>query len=180
MMIDIIQNIASVVGGVMTIIAFLTLIMKPTRKKLEAWIRKATEVDNTSKRLDNVSSSLSQQRKDIGALSTKLDQQQAELNNIKTQSNIADQKMLTHIQEIDASIKKLDTRVLENERDRIKAELSEYASRCARGIKIYPEEMTHINEIYYKYHEILRCNSFGTKMYDIIVKYYEGQEWLKG
>lgn len=179
-MIDIIQDIASVVGGVMTIIAFLTLIMKPTRKKLEAWIRKATEVDNTSKRLDSVSSSLSQQRKDIGALSTKLDQQQAELNNIKTQSNIADQKMLTHIQEIDASINKLDTRVLENERDRIKSELSEYASRCARGLKIYPEEMVHIEEMYTKYSNELHCNHTGTQNYNIIVNYYKSQDWLKG
>lgn len=179
-MIDIIQDIASVVGGVMTIIAFLTLIMKPTRKKLEAWIRKATEVDNTSKRLDSVSSSLSQQRKDIGALSIKLDQQQAELNNIKTQSNIADQKMLTHIQEIDASINKLDTRVLENERDRIKSELSEYASRCARGLKIYPEEMVHIEEMYTKYSNELHCNHTGTQNYNIIVNYYKSQDWLKG
>ena len=178
-MIDIIKDIASIAGGITTIIALLSLVMKPTRKRLETWIRKATEVDNTSKRLDVMSDSISQQRKYIETLSTKLDQQQAELNNMKTQSNIADQKILCHIQEIDSNIDKLDKRVLENERDRIKAELSEYASRCARKIKIYPEEMTHINEIYYKYHEVLGCNSFGTKMYDIIVKYYEEQKWLK-
>lgn len=179
-MVDIIKEIASAIGGIMTIIAFLTLIMKPTRRKLEAWIRKITEVDNTSKRLDSVSSSLSQQRKDIGALSTKLDQQQTELNNIKTQSNIADQKMLTHMQEIDTSINKLDTRVLENERDRIKSELSEYASRCARGLKIYPEEMVHIEEMYAKYSDTLHCNHTGTQNYNIIVNYYKNQDWLKG
>lgn len=179
-MVDIIKEITSAIGGIMTIIAFLTLIMKPTRRKLEAWIRKATEVDNISKRLDSVSSSLSQQQKDIGALSTKLDQQQVELNNIKTQSNIADQKMLTHIQEIDASINKLDTRVLENERDRIKSELSEYASRCARGLKIYPEEMVHIEEMYTKYSDTLHCNHTGTQNYNIIVNYYKNQDWLKG
>lgn len=179
-MVDIIKEITSAIGGIMTIIAFLTLIMKPTRRKLEAWIRKATEVDNTSKRLDNVFSSLSQQQKDIGALSTKLNQQQVELNNIKTQSNIADQKMLTHIQEINASINKLDTRVLENERDRIKSELSEYASRCARGLKIYPEEMVHIEEMYTKYSDTLHCNHTGTQNYNIIVNYYKNQDWLKG
>ena len=179
-MVDIIKEITSAIGGIMTIIAFLTLIMKPTRRKLEAWIRKATEVDNTYKRLDSVSSSLSQQQKDIGALSTKLDQQQVELNNIKTQSNIVDQKMLTHIQEIDASINKLDTRVLENERDRIKSELSEYASRCARGLKIYPEEMVHIEEMYTKYSDTLHCNHTGTQNYNTIVNYYKNQDWLKG
>lgn len=179
-MIDIIKDIASIAGGITTIIALLSLVMKPTRKRLETWIRKATEVDNMSKRLDVMSDSISQQRKDIGALSTKLDQQQAELNNIKTQSNIADQKMLTHIQEIDASINKLDTRVLENERDRIKSELSEYASRCARGLKIYPEEMVHIEEMYTKYSNELHCNHTGTQNYNIIVNYYKSQDWLKG
>ena len=179
-MIDIIKDIASIAGGITTIIALLSLVMKPTRKRLETWIRKATEVDNMSKRLDVMSDSISQQRKDIGALSTKLDQQQAELNNIKTQSNIADQKMLTHIQEIDASINKLGTRVLENERDRIKSELSEYASRCARGLKIYPEEMVHIEEMYTKYSNELHCNHTETQNYNIIVNYYKSQDWLKG
>lgn len=179
-MINIIKEIVSAVGGIMTMIAFLSLIIKPTRRKLEAWIRKVTEVDNTSKRLDSVTSSLSQQRKDIEVLSTKLDKQQVELNNIKTQSDIADQKMLTHIQEIDTSINKLDTSVLENERDRIKSELSEYASRCARGLKIYPEEMVHIEEMYSKYTNTLHCNHSGTQNYNIIVDYYKNQAWLKG
>ena len=164
----------------MTIIAFLSLIIKPTRRKLEAWIRKVTEADNTSKRLDGVTSSIAKQRKDIEVLSAKLDKQQVELNNIKTQSDISDQKMLTHMHEIDTSINKLDTRVLENERDRIKSELSEYASRCARGLKIYPEEMVHIEEMYSKYTNTLHCNHSGTQNYNIIVDYYKNQAWLKG
>lgn len=179
-MINIIKETASAVGGIMTIIAFLSLIIKPTRRKLEAWIRKVTEADNTSKRLDGVTSSIAQQRKDIEVLSAKLDKQQVELNNIKTQSDISDQKMLTHMHEIDTSINKLDTRVLENERDRIKSELSEYASRCARGLKIYPEEMVHIEEMYSKYTNTLHCNHSGTQNYNIIVDYYKNQAWLKG
>ena len=179
-MINIIKETASAVGGIMTIIAFLSLIIKPTRRKLEAWIRKVTEADNTSKRLDGVTSSIAKQRKDIEVLSAKLDKQQVELNNIKTQSDISDQKMLTHMHEIDTSINKLDTRVLENERDRIKSELSEYASRCARGLKIYPEEMVHIEEMYSKYTNTLHCNHSGTQNYNIIVDYYKNQAWLKG
>ena len=139
-----------------------------------------TEADNTYKRLDGVTSSIAKQRKDIEVLSAKLDKQQVELNNIKTQSDISDQKMLTHMHEIDTSINKLDTRVLENERDRIKSELSEYASRCARGLKIYPEEMVHIEEMYSKYTNTLHCNHSGTQNYNIIVDYYKNQAWLKG
>lgn len=157
-MIEIITDIASVFGSIMTIIAFLSLLLKPTRKKIEEWIRNVTGSEETKKAIENHTQSI---------------------DALKANSEKADKQILSHMQEIDTRLDKLDKRVLENERDRIKAELSEYASRCARGIKIYPEEMTHINEIYYKYHEILGCNSFGTKMYDIIVKYYENQQWIK-
>lgn len=157
-MIEIITDIASVFGSIMTIIAFLSLLLKPTRKKIEEWIRNVTGSDETKKAIENHTQSI---------------------DTLKANSEKADKQILSHMQAIDTRLDKLDKRVLENERDRIKAELSEYASRCARGIKIYPEEMTHINEIYYKYHEILGCNSFGTKMYDIIVKYYENQQWIK-
>jgi hypothetical protein len=157
-MVEIITDIASVLGSIMTIIAFLSLLLKPTRKKIEEWIRNVTGYEETKESIENHTQSI---------------------NTLKANSEKADKQILSHMQKIDTRLDKLDKRVLENERDRIKAELSEYASRCARGIKIYPEEMTHINEIYYKYHEILGCNSFGTKMYDIIVKYYENQEWIK-
>lgn len=157
-MIEIITDIASVFGSIMTIIAFLSLLLKPTRKKIEEWIRNVTGSEETKKAIENHTQSI---------------------DTLKANSEKADKQILSHMQEMDTRLDKLDKRVLENERDRIKAELSEYTSRCARGIKIYPEEMTHINEIYYKYHEVLGCNSFGTKMYDIIVKYYENQEWIK-
>lgn len=157
-MVEIITDIASVFGSIMTIIAFFSLLLKPTRKKLEEWIRNVTWSEETKKAIENHTQSI---------------------DTLKANSEKADKQILSHMQAIDTRLDKLDKRVLENERDRIKAELSEYASRCARGMKIYPEEMMHIEEIYYKYHEILGCNSFGTKMYDIIVKYYENQQWIK-
>lgn len=98
-----------------------------------------------------------------------------EVKEIKTSLDSMNEKMDT----VEERLDKLDQRVLENERDRIKSELAVYTSKCARKMKIYPEEMSHINDIYYKYHEILRCNSLGTSMYNEIVKYYENQDWLK-
>ena len=76
-------------------------------------------------------------------------------------------------------VEQIDQRVFENERDRIKAELSEYVSRCVRGMKIYPEEKTHIDEIYEKYKDELHCNSTGSEFYHQITQYYEHQDWLK-
>lgn len=151
---ELIKDIAAVIGCISAFIALVTTIFKPVRKKIVNWIKHTSEASEASAAV-----------KEINTKITALE------GNVR--------EILERIDKIDDRIKTLDKRVFENERDRIKAELSEYASRCARGMKIYPEEMTHINEIYYKYHEILGCNSFGTKMYDIIVKYYEGQEWIK-
>lgn len=152
---ELIKDIAAVIGCISAFIALVTTIFKPVRKKIVNWIKHTSEASETSAAV-----------KEMNAKITALE------GNVR--------EILERIDKIDDRIKTLDQRVFENERDRIKAELSEYASRCARGIKIYPEEITHINEIYYKYHEILGCNSFGTKMYDVIVKYYESQEWLRG
>lgn len=151
---ELIKDIAAVIGCISAFIALVTTIFKPVRKKIVNWIKHTSEASETSAAVKEINAKITALEGNVG-------------------------EILERIDKIDDRIKTLDKRVFENERDRIKAELSEYASRCARGIKIYPEEITHINEIYYKYHEILGCNSFGTKMYDVIVKYYEGQEWLK-
>lgn len=152
---ELIKDIAAVIGCISAFIALVTTIFKPVRKKIVNWIKHTSEASETSAAVKEINAKITALEGNVG-------------------------EILERIDKIDDRIKTLDKRIFENERDRIKAELSEYASRCARGIKIYPEEMTHINEIYYKYHEILGCNSFGTKMYDVIVKYYESQEWLRG
>lgn len=162
---EVIKNIAAVVGCISAIIALVTTIFKPIRKKIVNWIKHTSEASETSLVIQEINNKLN-------VLEKKIDE-------IGKSSKETDSTLIKRIDALDERVGKLDKRVLENERDRIKAELSEYASRCARGIKIYPEEMTHINEIYYKYHEVLGCNSFGTKMYDVIVKYYEEQEWLR-
>ena len=164
-MIEIIKDISSILSCVLVIISFLGLIIKPTRQKLENWIRKVTSSQETTEKLNE--------------LSIKLDQQQQKLDDQEKTSAEADKQILSHMKEIDTRLDKLDQRVLENERDRIKAELSEYASRCARGMKIYPEEMVHIEEMYHKYKDQMHCNSTGSQNYQTIVDYYEKQAWLK-
>lgn len=157
-MIEIITDIASVFGSIMTIMAFLSLLLKPTRKKIEEWIRNVTGSEETKKAIENHTQSI---------------------DTLKANSGKADKQILSHMQEIDTRLDKLDKRVLENERDRIKAELSEYTSRCARGMKIYPEEMMHIEEMYAKYSNEMHCNSTGSQNYHTIVDYYKNQDWLK-
>lgn len=151
---ELIRDIAAVIGCISAFIALITTIFKPIRKKIVNWIKHTSEASETSAAIKDIKSDIATLEGNMVAILERLDQ-------------------------IENCIKTLYERVFENERDRIKAELSECASRCARGIKLYPEEKLHIDEIYSKYSNELHCNSTGSEAYHEIVKYYESQNWLK-
>lgn len=151
---ELIKDIAAVIGCISAFIALITTIFKPIRKMIVNWIKHTSEASETSVAIKDINASI-----------------------IELKGNM--EAILKRLEQIEKSVKTLDERVFENERDRIKAELSECASRCARGIKLYPEEKLHIDEIYSKYSNELHCNSTGSEAYHEIVKYYESQNWLK-
>ena len=151
---ELIKDIAAVIGCISSFIALITTIFKPIRKMIVNWIKHTSEASETSVAIKDINASI-----------------------IELKGNM--EAILKRLEQIEKSVKTLDERVFENERDRIKAELSECASRCARGIKLYPEEKLHIDEIYSKYSNELHCNSTGSEAYHEIVKYYESQNWLK-
>lgn len=151
---ELIKDIAAVIGCISAFIALITTIFKPIRKMIVNWIKHTSEASETSVAIKDINASI-----------------------IELKGNM--EAILKRLEQIEKSVKTLDKRVFENERDRIKAELSECASRCARGIKLYPEEKLHIDEIYSKYSNELHCNSTGSEAYHEIVKYYESQNWLK-
>lgn len=151
---ELIKDIAAVIGCISAFIALITTIFKPVRKMIVNWIKHTSEASETSVAIKDINASIMELKGNMEAI-------------------------LKRLEQIEKSVKTLDERVFENERDRIKAELSECASRCARGIKLYPEEKLHIDEIYSKYSNELHCNSTGSEAYHEIVKYYESQNWLK-
>lgn len=151
---ELIKDIAAVIGCISAFIALVTTIFKPVRKKIVNWIKHTSEASETSAAVKEINAKITALEGNVG-------------------------EILKRIDKIDDRIKTLDKRVFENERDRIKSELSEYASRCARGMKIYPEEMVHIEEMYTKYSNDLHCNHTGTQNYNIIANYYKSQDWLK-
>ena len=155
---ELIKNIATVVGCCISVITLLGIIIKPARKKVIDWIKHTSEATETSIAIQE--------------MNKKLDE-------ICKSSKETDAILIERIDTLDERVEKLDKRVLENERDRIKAELSEYASRCARKMKIYPEDKLHVDEIYAKYTNELHCNSTGSEFYHEIIQYYEHQDWLK-
>lgn len=72
-------------------------------------------------------------------------------------------------------LENLSERVDENEKDRLRAELADYATRCRHGEHLYEAEFEHVQAIYEKYHDVLGGNSRGTSNYKFIVDYYNDQ-----
>ena len=78
---------------------------------------------------------------------------------------------------LDSRLTRVEHNVLENEADRIRAELFDCGNRCRRGIRLHPEEMDHIRAIYHKYKDVLHQNHEGDAEFDFITRYYNNQSF---
>lgn len=86
-------------------------------------------------------------------------------------------KLLETNQCLENRLTRVESNVLENEADRIRAELFDCGNRCRRGIRLHPEEMEHIRAIYHKYKDVLHQNHEGDAEFDFITKYYNNQSF---
>lgn len=78
---------------------------------------------------------------------------------------------------LEERLTRVEKNVLENEADRIRAELFDCGNRCRRGIRLHPEEFDHIKDIYRKYTEVLHQNHEGETEYNFIHNYYNRQHF---
>ena len=86
-------------------------------------------------------------------------------------------KLLEKNQKLEDRLTSVENNVLENEADRIRAELFDCGNRCRRGIRLHPEEMDHIRAIYHKYKDVLNQNHEGDAEFDFINQYYNKQSF---
>ena len=86
-------------------------------------------------------------------------------------------KLLEKNQKLDDRLTRVEKNVLDNEADRIRAELFDCGNRCRRGIRLHPEEMDHIRAIYHKYKDVLHQNHEGDAEFDFITQYYNQQSF---
>ena len=86
-------------------------------------------------------------------------------------------KLLETNQCLKDRLTRVEENVLENEADRIRAELFDCGNRCRRGIRLHPEEMEHIRAIYHKYKDILHQNHEVDAEFDFINQYYNQQSF---
>ncbi len=155
--IDIIKNIATVVGCVISCITLLGILIKPIRQFV---ITKITDISN--KNIYEV---------EIKKQNEEIEEEKTEIQEIK---NTCD--------DIVSSVQEVKNLVFQNESDRLRGELFACGNRCRRGIPLSLEEFRYIQEVYQKYSEKLHCNSIGSDEYHFIKEYYESldnQEMLK-
>lgn len=143
---EIIKNIAAVIGCISACIALLTTVIKPLRQSvINAFLRKSQQ-----KKLDDK----------MDEVTKKIDQ------------------LIQDNQVMHDEIKQVKKNVLENEVDRIRAELFDCGNRCRRKIRLHPEEMDHIRAIFHKYKDVLHENSEGEAEYNFIADYYNHQDFI--
>ena len=150
--IEVFKNIAAVVGCISACIALLITIIKPLRQwVINSFVRKTQE-----KKLEEQSKL---QKEQLNKIEKKID------------------KMLENYEKLDSRLTRVEKNVLDNEADRIRAELFDYGNRCRRGIRLHPEEFEHIRDIYHKYKDVLHQNHEGDTEYNFIYDYYNHQDF---
>lgn len=155
---ELIKNVAAVVGCISACIALIITVFKPIRATIVNYIKYKTNESKSD-----------QERLDILAQIAVLNQTVATLTEAVNESrndNAAIMKRIDGLQE----------KVLLNESDRLKSELFACGNQCRRGIVLHPEEFDHIREVYKKYNEELGQNHNGTMEFEYIYNYYNSQE----
>ena len=142
---ELIKNIAAIVGCVMTCLGLLTTIIKPLRQWLINSFIKQSKDTNRDEKIDK--------------MDKKID------------------KLLEKNESLDDRLTRVEENVLENEADRIRAELFDCGNRCRRGIRLHPEEMDHVRAVYRKYKDVLNQNHEGDAEFDFITQYYNQQSF---
>ena len=115
-------------------------------------------------------------RRKIGESFVKKSQDAHRNNKIDNMDKKID-KLLEKNQSLEDRLTRVEENVLENEADRIRAELFDCGNRCRRGIRLHPEEMDHIRAIYHKYKDVLHQNHEGDAEFDFITQYYNQQSF---
>ena len=149
---EIITNIAAVVSCITACISLIVLLVKPLRQKFMNAIADKEQKQAIEKKLDEINNKVD----------TVISENQSQQNEIK---------------EIRKELKHVKENVLENEADRIRAELFDCGNRCRRGIRLHPEEFEHIKDIFRKYTDVLHQNHEGETEYNFIHSYYNHQSF---
>ena len=86
-------------------------------------------------------------------------------------------KLLEANEKLEDQLVQVKSNVLENEADRLRSELFDCGNRCRRNIRLHPEEMDHIRDVWDKYSNKLHQNGPGEREFNFITDYYNRQSF---
>jgi uncharacterized protein (DUF3084 family) len=138
-------------------------------KKLLSDVNSHYNKDNITKRnewMNGVDKSVRDNDKLIQTLDGKIDKILAANDKLKEQNENLNKQLV-----------QVKSNVLENEADRLRSELFDCGNRCRRNIRLHPEEMDHIRDVYHKYSDVLKQNGPGEKEFNFITDYYNHQSF---
>ena len=152
-MLEIIQSITQWLLPISALLAVIALIIENSKKiaakpisKIFSWIGRAMNKDSQE--------DLAHIKEGLVQLNAKVEQRDAELYGMF--NNLSD-------------------RIDVNESDRIRAEIFGYGRIARTHGYITTEEWRHIQDVYYKYHNVLKGNGQVTEEYEYIKQYYYSQ-----
>lgn len=152
---------------------------KKEKEETKKMIKKCTELlsefnshysnDNISKRnkwMSGVDNSVKNNDQLVHTLDEKMDKILKSNEDLKSQN-----------EDLKAQLDQVKSNVLENEADRLRSELFDCGNRCRRKIRLHPEEMDHMREVYHKYSNVLHQNGPGEAEFKFITNYYNNQDF---
>ena len=170
---EIVKNIAAIIGCCISMITLLGLIIPPIRKKIAKWIRDISEASETSMAIQKLNQKVDSLDNNINTKFNTLDNRIDKLDNDSKNTNA---QILSQINGIDDRVVKIDKRVIDNEIDRLRDVIFTCGSRCRKGEIISEHEYDHLCDVYGKYHDVLHANGPGKLEFEFIVDYYNHQK----
>lgn len=155
--IEIVKNISSILGCILSIFTLCGILIKPLRKFIINKISKWSNRELQDKAIQEQNEVIKKQ------------------NEVIKKEDEAIQDIKEKVGQLVDMISELSERVFRNEADRLRSGLFDCGNRCRRGIPLSGEEFRHIQSDYKKYSEELHCNGIGEDEYNFIKDYFNSK-----
>jgi hypothetical protein len=153
-----IKNISAILGFILSLFALCGILIKPLRKAIINMIGKWSNKDYQDKAIQEQNEAIKKQNEAI------------------QREDRAIQEIKDKVNQIADSVAELSARIFKNEADRLRSELFDCGNRCRRGIPLSGEEFRHIQDVFAKYSDELKCNGIGKNEYLFIEAYFNSKE----
>lgn len=154
---EIAKMISSILGCILSALTLCSIIIKPVRKYIIRTINKWSDKDLQNKAIQEQNKIIEKQNEAIA-------------NEDKAIQEIKDK-----VNQIADIVSELSNRIFRNEADRLRSELFDCGNRCRRGIVLSGEEFRHIQDVFKKYSDELKCNGIGEDEYNFVKDYFNSK-----